>query len=100
MIRDHYGPRDKKVVWNMQSDHRVIQMTLLGDEVKKKKSWTPPRKREVDNPGEFGEILEERVKNQRQDNLEQMDALMADIAEHMPRKQGGRKQAKTHGSRS
>ena len=45
MIRDHYGPRDKKVVWNMQSDHRVIQMTLLGDEVKKKKSWTPPRKK-------------------------------------------------------
>ena len=35
MIRDHYGPRDKKVVWNMQSDHRVIQMTLLGDDVKK-----------------------------------------------------------------
>ena len=46
MIRDHYGPRDKKVVWNMQSDHRVIQMTLLGDQAKKKKSWTPPRKNE------------------------------------------------------
>ena len=57
MIRDHYGPREKEGLWSMQSDHRVIQMTLLGDQAQKKRNWTPPRKREIDNPGEFGEIM-------------------------------------------
>ena len=40
MVRGHYGPKDNKVPWNMQSDHRVIQMTLLGDGNRRKKMDT------------------------------------------------------------
>ena len=40
----------------------------------------------MDNPREFGEILEKKEKTHRQESLEQFDTMLAETAESMPRK--------------
>ena len=44
MKRETCGGKDRKVAWNMQSDHRVIQMTLAGDQHRKTQDGHHPEK--------------------------------------------------------
>ena len=37
MLKGKLGPRDGKGIWNMQSDHRVIQMKIPGNEERKRR---------------------------------------------------------------
>ena len=70
----------------MQSDHRVIQMTLAGDQHRKKSRWPPPRKGQIENLREFGEILERDGKLDKITSLGGLEALFAETAEGMARK--------------
>ena len=46
----------------MQSDHRAIQLTLPGDYTgKTKKRWTPPAKRDINDPKALGEEAESSI---------------------------------------
>ena len=62
MMKGKFGPRDRKVIWNMHSDHGVIQMSIPGNVEKKKKKWTQPWGRKISNPRALGEMLEKDVK--------------------------------------
>jgi exonuclease III len=44
MRREALGGKDRQVAWNMNSDHRVIQMTLAGNQHKKNKDGRRPKK--------------------------------------------------------
>ena len=61
MTRGHLGGKDHKVPWNVQSDHRVVQMTLTGDKNRKGTRLTPPKKGQINNPREFGETFENMI---------------------------------------
>ena len=62
MIREHYGPKDNKVPWNMQSDHKVIQMTLLGDHNRIEEEMDPSKKEGRGQPeGTRGDYREKRT---------------------------------------
>ncbi len=51
MLKWHYESKHRCAKWNMQSDHRTIQLRLPETSGgKKKQRWTPPRKREVNDP--------------------------------------------------
>ncbi len=61
MLKWHDEAKCRSAKWNMQSDHRTIQLTMPeAENGKKKKRWTSPRKRELNDPGDFGEKVEKQ----------------------------------------
>ncbi len=71
----------------MQSDPRTIQLTLPDDSMgKKKKRWTPPRKREISNPRDFEQRAEASIKEAPPNSLNSLDTRFAEIAKEMSKK--------------
>ena len=71
----------------MQSDHRTIQLTLPEtSNGKTKKRWTPPRRREVNDPVDIGERAEHSLKEAWLGDLSILDTRFAEIDKGMPKK--------------
>ena len=81
------GARNRSTMWNMQSDHRAIQFSLPpeGNE-KKKKRWTPPTKKDIDIPSEFGDRIREGLEQNPPVDIKDLDKRFAEVAESMPKK--------------
>ena len=87
MLNWHYESKHRCGKWNMQSDHRTIHFRLPETtNQKKKQRWTPPRKREVSDPREFGERAERTVSDTEPGNMHSLDKCFADIASAMKEK--------------
>ncbi len=87
MLKWHYESKHRCGKWNMQSDHRTIHFRLPETtNQKKKQRWTPPRKREVRDPREFGERAERTVNDTEPDNMHSLDKCFAEIASAMKEK--------------
>jgi hypothetical protein len=87
MLKWHYESKHRCGKWNMQSDHRTIHFRLPEVSAQKKQQrWTPPRKREVNNPREFGERAERMMNETKPCSMQTLDKCFADIASTMKEK--------------
>ncbi len=77
--------------WNMNSDHRAIHLAIPAvDNGRTNKRWKRPTKREVNDPGLFGEAVEKHIREKTPGDLKEMDELFAEIAAAMPTQLRGR----------
>jgi hypothetical protein len=93
MLRWQHTAKGGSSNWNMQSDHRAIRLTLPQvNDIRNKKRWTTPKKRELAKPSDFGALVEASVQQNPPTNIQELDHMFSETAKAMPKAAPRKKQ--------